>query len=233
MRCEELQDLYELYALGVLDVEDCLELEAHLNRDCPTCMKEMRRAIDDNAVVLRSVPNVDPPDSLRSRILAGFGIDARPFWRRAAPWSLAVAMLLILLFIRLPSMWKPTVGSTVNARVVEFLKAPGTRQFSFGNDSLAAAPRGRVLMSDRKGALLLVSNLPIVPAGKKYEAWLVPKNGAPRPAGQLIASADGGYIGLIDGPLDAASIKAVAVSVEPASSAPVSPTQVLFAAATE
>ncbi len=39
MSCEELQELYELYALGLLDPEERLELDEHLGRECPNCSK--------------------------------------------------------------------------------------------------------------------------------------------------------------------------------------------------
>jgi hypothetical protein len=37
---------------------------------------------------------------LRTRILAGFGLETRPFWLRAMPWSVAFASIALLLPIR-------------------------------------------------------------------------------------------------------------------------------------
>jgi anti-sigma-K factor RskA len=85
-------------------------------------------------------------------------------------------------------------------------------------------------MHQDKGMLLVVVNLPGAPSGKMYETWIIPHTGPPRPTGQLKFAKDGRATGLIPGPLDVATIKAVAVSLEPAGSDPVSPTTVVFAA---
>ena len=44
MTCDELADLFELYALGLLEQEDRAEIEAHLGRDCAVCTPRLRRA---------------------------------------------------------------------------------------------------------------------------------------------------------------------------------------------
>lgn len=230
MSCEDLSGFYELYALGVLDGAEYDELEEHLNRNCRTCMKEIIRAVQENATVLRSVPKLDPPAELRSRVLAGFGIETRPFWLRAAPWCVAGAALAVLL-IGVASQQRQKTPDILNARAVQFLNAPGVRQFSFGGQG--TAPHGSVLVSREKGVMLIVGNLPAAPAGKMYETWIIPRAGAPRPTGKLVVGEDGALVGLIAGPVDPEHIKAVAVSLEPAAASPVTPTLVVFAAATE
>lgn len=220
MTCEELAEVYELYALGALDGPEKDALDDHLNRSCVTCMKEINRAVDNNAIIFGAVPKFDPPARLRSRILAGFGLETRPFWMRALPWSVAcasAALVLVSLTFTVPSRQNP---------VVDFLSTPGTRQVSFGK----TGPHGSVLMQQEKGMLLVVVNLPAAPAGQMYETWIVPRSGAPRPVGQLKSTGNGDAVGQIPGPLDMSTIQAVAVSVEPAGSNPLSPTKVLFAA---
>jgi anti-sigma-K factor RskA len=218
MTCEELAEVYELYALGVLDGPEKDALDDHLNRCCVNCMKEINRAFENNANVFRGVPNVDPPASLRARTLAGFGVETRPFWLRAMPWAVALASVaLLLLTVTYPARQNP---------VVDFLSTPGTRQVSFGKDG----PHGSVLMQREKGILLVVVNLPAVPSGKMYETWLVPGSGAPQPVGQLKSTDRGNAVAHIPGPLNMSTIQAVAVSVEPAGSNPASPTKVLFTA---
>jgi hypothetical protein len=231
MNCDDLRESYELYALGVLDGAEYDALEDHLNRNCETCMNEIRRAVEDNATVLRAIPKREPPARLRSRILAGFGIDAKPVWLRALPWAVAVAAVILLVIVSISSNRKRSEEASVNARVVDFLNTAGTTQFSFSGN--ASAPRGRVVMSAPKGVLLLVGNLAPAPAGKMYETWIIPRNGAPKPVGQLVAAGGGSLVGLIPGPVDPASIGAVAVSIEPAGSNPLVPAQVLFAAPAE
>ena len=220
MTCEELSELYELYALGVLDGSELAELEEHLGRNCENCKKGVNRAVETNAYVFRAVPKVNPPDRLRSRLLSGFGVETRPFWLRSLPWAVALCSAAALIFTTLAP--RPTA----NAGVIDFLATPGTRQVSFGTNG----PRGSVLVQQEKGMLLVVVNLPAAPAGKMYETWIVPRSGAPKPTGQLKIAKEGNGVGLIPGPIDPATVQAVAVSVEPAGTNPVKPTQVLFAA---
>jgi anti-sigma-K factor RskA len=221
--CEELAESYELYALGALDGPEKEALEEHVARNCETCMKGIKLGVDLNTYVLRAVPKHDPSSSLRQRILAGFGLETRPFWMRALPWAVAVcsaaAVCLMIAF--------PRQAPRDNfASAMEFLATPGTRQVSFGTNG----PHGSVLVQQQKGMLLVVVNLPAAPEGKMYETWIVPRTGAPKPTGQLKLAKNGDAVGLIPGPIDASAVAAVAVSVEPAGSNPVTPTKVLFAA---
>ncbi|MGH9632619.1 MAG: hypothetical protein ACRD7E_30295, partial [Bryobacteraceae bacterium] len=61
MTCEELQDSYELHALGLLEDVERAELEEHLHRGCPTCTVGLRRAMVLNAAMLSTSPEVEPP----------------------------------------------------------------------------------------------------------------------------------------------------------------------------
>jgi hypothetical protein len=223
MNCEEFSEIYELYALGVLDGTEREALEDHLGRNCETCMQQINRAVENNALVFRAVPKLDPPPHLRNRILAGFGVETRPFWPRALPWAVAMsAMALLILTMIFPRRTSP--DNTASA--LDFLAAPGTRHVSFGGNG----PHGSILMQQQKGMLLVVVNLPPAPAGQMYETWIVPRTGTPRPTGQLSSEKNGDAVGLIPGPLDVSVIKAVAVSLEPAATHPVTPTKVIFAA---
>jgi anti-sigma-K factor RskA len=218
MTCHELSDVYELYALGILEGPEREALQEHLDRDCENCMKEINRAVENNALVFRTVPKYEPPARLRSRVLAGFGLETRPLWARVLPWSVAFAAMVLLMVI-----W--TYPARENF-AVEFLSTPGTRQVSFGK----SGPHGSVLMQQEKGILLVVVNLPAAPTGQMYETWIVPTAGAPKPTGQLESARNGDAVAHIPGPIDLNSVKAVAVSLEPAGSHPVTPTQVVFAA---
>jgi len=80
-----------------------------------------------------------------------------------------------------------------------------------------APPRGNVLVNPRLGVLLIASNLPALAAGKTYQMWVIPKGGAPRPAGLFQSTAQGTALHMLSGPVDPAAVSAVAVSVEPES----------------
>jgi hypothetical protein len=51
MNCSELQDHYELCALGLADEPERSEIREHLSRGCDVCMKEMRKAIELTALL--------------------------------------------------------------------------------------------------------------------------------------------------------------------------------------
>ena len=179
MNCEEFAEVYELYALGVLDGPEKEALEEHLGRNCETCMKEIKRAVENNSLVFRAVPKLDPPAHLRNRILAGFGLETRPFWLRALPWAVAASAARPAGPDNgLPARNCPRI--TPPPRWI-FFPPPGTRQVSFGGNG----PHGSILMQQQKGMLLVVVNLPSAPTGQMYETWIVPRAGDARPTGQL------------------------------------------------
>jgi hypothetical protein len=97
---------------------------------------------------------------------------------------------------------------------LQFLNEPDTVQATFGGGA-AVPPRGRVLVNPQRGVLLIVSHLPPAPAGRIYEMWLVPKTGAPVPAGLFQSDAAGNAMHLQAGPVDRTRMAAIAVSVEP------------------
>src|SRR5215204_4778479 len=69
MSHSELRDLSGLYILGMLTGEERLEFEAHLE-SCPSCAAEVRQAREAVDALGVAVPQVEPPASLRARVLA-------------------------------------------------------------------------------------------------------------------------------------------------------------------
>src|ERR1700677_4439061 len=93
MSCEELRDSFELYALGLLDGEEKIEMDAHLTRGCQTCRKALNDALAVNALLLSLPPSVAPPARLKRRLLASVGFQ-RPRWGWVP--ALAAVMLLVV-----------------------------------------------------------------------------------------------------------------------------------------
>ena len=50
MTCEELREMFELYALGLLEGAEKDEIEAHLARGCGTCEKNHGDALALNEI---------------------------------------------------------------------------------------------------------------------------------------------------------------------------------------
>lgn len=227
MNCDELADLFELYTLGVLEPEERAEIEAHLGRDCAACTQQLRRAAGLNAALLASVPDTAPPRRLRRRVLSMVGSERSAWGWMFASGAIAAALLIAVLWFsvrdrelesELARARETIRNSTAElARVQQafaFLNEPETKQVGFGKGE-PRPPRGNVFLNPRAGVLLIASNLPALPAGKTYEMWVIPKGGAPRPAGLFQSDPAGTAIHIQSGPVDLAATDAVAVTVEP------------------
>jgi anti-sigma-K factor RskA len=237
MKCEELEDLFELYSLALLEAEEKSEVEAHLARGCETCQKHLKDALAMNAVILASVPQTAPPSRLRRRVLAGFGIE-RAGWGWLGALAAAL-MLVVALWLSVQERRRENEVAELRRDAIQtraerdrllqafqILNQPETKRVNFG-EGQPSPPRGNIFVHSRLGVLLIASNLPPLPAGRTYEMWVIPtKTSAPRPAGLFLSDAQGSAMNLLPVPLD--SLYAVAVSVEPESGSP-APTNIVIA----
>ncbi len=226
MTCEELSDLYELYALGVLEAEERSELDTHLRQSNDPCIDGVRRARSRMASLALTSPEAQPPARLRAKVVNMVGEPKRS-WNWAAPWAIALLGLTVV------ALWLG-VTRREQARVLNQLRAesdrksveitrlteafalmndPAAKQLVFGEN--APKPRGRVFVNPQQGVLLLASNLTPAPSGKIYEMWIIPKSGAPAPAGLFQSESDGTALYLRKGAVDMATASVVAVTLEP------------------
>ena len=238
MTCEDLRDSYELYSLGLLDGEEKREVEEHLGGIAPSARSIFKDALGVNALMLSQVQEVVPPSRLRRRVMASVGME-RAGWGWVAALA-AACSLIVALWLSLEK--RTTDRELANARVTlqqtvaerdrleqafTFLNQPETRQVNFGQGQ-PAPPRGNFFLNPRMGVLLIASNLPALPAGKAYEMWVIPKGGAPRPAGLFQSGPQGTAMHILTGAVD--SNVTLAVTVEPESGSPAPTSNVLFAA---
>lgn len=224
MSCEDLKDMFELYALGVLEPDDKAEVEQHLTRGCETCQSHLRDALAVNALVLAAVGQTAPRSGLKRRVLAGFGIE-RPGWGWLGAFASA---LLLIVALWLSVQERRREGELAEARrqviqitaerdrlnqVFNFLNQPETKEVGFGSGQ-AQPPKGNIFIHPRLGVLLIASNLPMLPSGKTFEMWVIPEKGStPRPAGLFKDNGQGAGVNILSGTVD--SLYAVAVSIEP------------------
>jgi anti-sigma-K factor RskA len=211
MTCEDLRDDYEMHALGLLDEPERSALLEHLRTGCQTCTAGVKRALETNAAIFGLVPDAEPSRRLRDRVIASVGVaPRRSLWRWLPVPAAAFAGILIgaLLFRSLPVNETPEVARM--RQVIDLLNDPQTKAVTF-----APGPRGRVLVNKDRGVLLIADNLPPLPQGKTYELWVIPKGGAPKPAGLFKPDARGSAVHVASGAVDVSTLAAVAVSVEP------------------
>ena len=242
MTCEELKDAFELYSLGLLEGEEKSEVEAHLARGCVSCEKSLKDALAVNALVMASVPQVSPPRRVKRRVLAGVGVE-RSGWGWLAILA-AACMLVVALWLSVQERRRANELADARRTIIQisaerdrlaqaftFLNTPETKQVNFGTRQ-PQPPRGNVFVNRQLGVMLIASNLPPLPAGRTYEMWVIPKGGAPRPAGLFQSDAQGAALHIMSGPIDTAMLGAVAVSVEPAAGSQAPSTTPLIVAAT-
>lgn len=230
MNCKDIADTFELYALGLAEDEEKGEIEAHLARACGTCQANLREALAVNALMLASVAQAKPRARLKRRTLAGFGIEPMRWGWLGALAAACLAALAAWLSIQerhrsdelaaaRQSLLAVRAERNRLQQIFGFLDQPDTQQVNFGQGQ-PRLPRGTVFVNPKLGVLLIAGNLPPLASGRAYEMWLIPKGGAPRPAGLFDAAPDGSALNILPGPLDAASLAAVAVSVEPRNGSP-------------
>lgn len=240
MTHEEMRDVYELYALGILESAERDEIDEHLARSCPECAAGVRRALETNALMAGLTEEVNPPRRLRRRVLASAGMSTGwPHW--SAIWAAAAACLavaVLIVAVRMTGELEKTrselrasnaarqeaqaalrSGTARLTRLedaLRLLNEPGTVQATFGGGG-TLPPSGRIFVNPNRGVLLIAAHLPPAPQGRIYEMWIVPKKGAPAPAGLFQSDAQGNAVHLLAGPVDRAQTAAIAVTEEPAS----------------
>src|ERR1700676_5491206 len=94
---EGLREMYELYALGVLDGEERAAIDEHLARNCEVCTPGIQRAAAVNSAILSFVPDATPSRGLRNRVIAsvGGGSKSMSWW---PVWAVATAGLAVAAF---------------------------------------------------------------------------------------------------------------------------------------
>jgi anti-sigma-K factor RskA len=159
----ELHDLTAAYALDALDPDEAEAYERHLSQ-CEDCRLQLAELNETAGALAFGTVAPAPPPRLRAVILeqaAAERSNVVPFLRRR--WvarGLAVAAA--------------AAACIVVGLAVSLSQSSQTRALS-----VMVLPSGK--------ATIHVSGLPAAPSGKTYEAWIIPANGKPRPAGLFSA----------------------------------------------
>jgi anti-sigma-K factor RskA len=230
--------MYELYTLGILEDEEREEIEAHLSRGCEACRQSLRDALATNAAVLTAAPAIKPPARLKRRVMASVGV-RHTGWGWAAALA-AACMLVLALWMSVQERRRSAELADARKTILQidadrdrmmqalsFLNQPETQQVGFGKNKPA---RGNIFVNPGRGVLLIASNLPPLTHGRIFEMWVIPKGGAPQPAGLFQSSGSGTAYNMLSGPLTLSSGDAIAVTVEPEAGSSAPTTTPLFVA---
>ena len=248
--CDQFREMYEAYALGVLDAEERTALEAHLAAGCKMCAKGIAAARWLVSQLAYLSPEAAPSDMLKGRLMQTVRTEAQaaknvagrnrviPVWM----WA-GVAALLILTFA---SAWDAQnlqkQVRALQAQAVLEQKGLVEREREF-----AMARREAIILTDPASVKLALtgadpqlpkveavwhSQLGIVLTGQKIAApsgnrvlqlWLIPKAAGGKPIPSLVVrpDANGKFDLLVAKPPELmAATKALAITEEPEGGSP-------------
>ncbi|MBV9294566.1 MAG: anti-sigma factor [Acidobacteriaceae bacterium] len=70
MPCNGLAaNIYDLYVLGLLDGQDLVQLEAHIQQQCPACLRGVQRSMNLWAVFAATLEDAEPSAGFRARLI--------------------------------------------------------------------------------------------------------------------------------------------------------------------
>jgi anti-sigma-K factor RskA len=226
-----VNDLAAAYVLGALEPDEAAWVEAHL-AICPAC----QQVIDETWTVIDLLayapPALTPPATVRDglfRQLAPVASPVRGLWR--GWWRPAVLAASLVLAVGLGAtslvmhqqvqegqaqLQSLAPRATREARVVAMMVAPQATTVPLQPASVpAAAAAGRLLVDRQLGkAMLVVRQLPALPAGQTYQVWLS-RDRDRHTAGTFQVSDDGDATLEMSMPDDLATYRWLWVTVEP------------------
>lgn len=236
----QLNEDFDLYALGALEGEEKQALEVHL-RSCTDCRRKVEEARGRVALLALAAPPEVPPRQIRDRLLRQ--IHAKPVEQPAPPLAAfrrwprpAFALLLATILLAIATALLVFQNGRLSRRVselqaaalqqqeeterarsvLEVLTAPDTLQVTLVSGAAQPLPLGKTFYNSRKGLLFYAANLPALPPDQTYQLWLVPAEGNPVSAGIFTADPKGDGAVLLPVLPPGVAAKAFAVTVEPA-----------------
>ena len=177
---EDVHELSALYALDVLSGEERARFEEHLD-GCERCRSELEGLRDAASSLAFAVEGPAPPPELRGRILAAAVAERqnvvafRP--RRSFAVSIAAAVAVAATAAAVAfGVWAASLDNSLSREraTVSILGDPRARHVPLKGavGQLVVAPTGEAVLS---------VELPRLPKGKTYEAWVA--DPSVRPAG--------------------------------------------------
>ncbi len=218
------------YALGALDPDDAAALELHLVA-CESCRAELAGYRKVSQGLMASLPPRAPDPALRNRLKARIrGSKAQE--RRRITWSfsqlaMGLAMLVLLginvvSFLQLRSVQSQQADLLKQVQTdqaaLSMLAYPGTESFPIQNGQISGS---LLLNKEENTGILIVWDLPPLPAGQTYQAWLVQPDGVRVSAAVFRPEQAQAYTaGMISSPQSLNMFTSLGVTVEPAGGSP-------------
>lgn len=174
---DEYRENIGAYVLGALPELEARVLERHL-ATCETCRADVERLQTVPNAIARSVPQVDPPPSLKASLMrtvreesaqrAGAGYGARPprpalrEWLAGLQRRAAIAGSLAVL----------ALGVVIGVAAVKLSQGPGAHTVAAQVNKLPRGSASLEIGSDERTATVKLTNAPRPPSGRVYQLWV-------------------------------------------------------------
>jgi RNA polymerase sigma-70 factor, ECF subfamily len=212
-------DLFELYVMGLLEDPGRTRIDEDLRQNDPEARGRLREALGMNTALALLAPPVEPSKQLRRRIMSIADPD-KSRWLWTLGWVLLSSGLIAGLIYTSFQRHELEIKESVERTSLDFISLPETRLFHAGGPS---GPAAKVFVNPT-GILLAGANLQLPETGGRFALWLLPREGASRPAGMFIPQPGGSALHFHAGGVDMSTLSGFALTVEPSeeSSAPTS-----------
>jgi anti-sigma-K factor RskA len=231
---EQFADDLALHAMNALQGDERVALEKHLS-ECASCRRELEQLRGDTALLAFTASGPRPPQRSKQRLMDAIAKEPHakeeahiaPWWS-AMRWVLAAALILMGALLsrqnnqlneQIAVLRKQAVmqqAELLQAKeVVATLTAPDAQVIAVVKANTPPQPQGKAIyVRNRSSLIFIANNMPVPPPQKAYELWLIPKTGAPIPAGVFKPDAHGSAT-VINPPLPAGTeAKAFAITME-------------------
>lgn len=215
MDCPEVRDELGAYAIGALSADAAREIEAHL-ATCAGCSAEAAAYADAATALPLSVPSLQPPASLRRRVLGEVAATPASMRRTSSVWQFAAAAAAVVAMALLGwNLWLQFGSDTGDGAEDQLLALMRQDDTSFtimqGGDEAWAVYAWEP--QPRQGHLF-AQNLADLPEGMAYEFWYMTDEGPV--SGGTFEPGSGSYTHTATQPeRDAGRPSGYAVSIEP------------------
>jgi anti-sigma-K factor RskA len=111
-------------------------------------------------------------------------------------------------------------GARSDQLIAAVLAAPDLARIDLAGQPTAPTASARAFWSRSRGLVFTASNLPVAPAGRVYQLWVLSAQPAPTSAGLLKPDASGRVTATFNTPADLPQPVAMAVTLEPEGGVP-------------
>lgn len=239
---EQFAEDLALYALGSLEDEAAVALDAHLE-ECPACRQELARLQGDMALLALTASGPAPPQRARQRLLKAISHEPRSLrtvFMRRRWWTLAPVFASLVLAIFAILLWRENVrqrdrieslradaaqsqASLEEAKhLLALLTDPSAQHVTLVAAQAKPQPAGKAIYMAGNGALVfMASNLAPLAPQKTYELWLMPMHGdKPMPAGMFKPDPSGNATVMMPPLAPGVEARTFAVTIEPEGGSP-------------